>query len=558
MKHLGSDLYRFLHIIAVVIRHLCAYFASQYVAGRPWLARRMPCPTLSPPERLRRVFEELGGTFIKFGQLLALQPDILPVQYCNALFDLLDHITPFEFDEVEKVFIEQFGQGPGHIFDRFELQPIATASIGQVYVAYLDEQKLAVKVQRPNVKAEFAGDIRLMTTAIRIIRCTGLKKLYWLIEPLKEFVAWTHEELDFRYEARYMEQLRHNAHDNPNEYIPEVIWAYTSHNVLTAEFLEGETLLNYIRALENGDEVTVRRLQATGFDPDEFARHIIDNFLYDAFGHGIFHADLHPANLIILPNNTVGYVDFGITGMISPYFRRHLIALTGTYTRGDLEGMYQAYLKISALDEAADVDAFRRGIEALSNDWYNVEGHDRRLLKNLTIVMFDLLTLSRQTGVLPERGTIKCIRSTIALDGLITRFVPTFDVGNYLEMASNGYLEWYVRQELLSFNTLINWSTSSGNLMRDGLLRAVTALERLIVDGSPVLTAVPTVPVVRAPAQHQAVHLGALVFLISLLITVTGQPVQWGVNLFTAEVVLLGAATIRFLRTIGLLIERQG
>ena len=158
-------------------------------------------------------------------------------------------------------------KGPAEIFDHFDPEPIATASIGQVYIAYLGEQKVAVKVQRPSVKTDFAGDIRLMTIAIHLITALHVKPLYWLLEPMREFVAWTREELDYRCEARYMEHTRRHAGDNAKEHVPVVFWEYTTRCILTIEFLEGVTVLDYLRALEAGDEVMQQRLHTMGFEP---------------------------------------------------------------------------------------------------------------------------------------------------------------------------------------------------------------------------------------------------------------------------------------------------
>jgi hypothetical protein len=108
-----------------------------------------------------------------------------------------------------------------------------------------------------------------------------------------------------------------------------------------------------------------------------------------------------------------------------------------------------------------------------------MEGKQRRLLKNITLVMLDLLKLSRQTGIWPERDVIKYIRSAIAIDGLITRFAPTFDVGQYLEMICNRYLKWHGRQELFAFDTLLDWSSASAHLLHDGALRAAALLDRV-------------------------------------------------------------------------------
>jgi len=549
-----ANLLRLMHIASVLTRHLLAHVTHGRLARWPWLARRLPDGTLSRPERLRMLFEDLGGTFIKFGQMLALQPDILPFAYCNALFNLLDRITPFGVEQVEKIFADEFGRRPAEIFDHFDPQPIATASIGQVYVAYLGERKVAVKVQRPSVQTDFAGDIRLMTVAIRLINALRVKRLYWMIEPMSEFVAWTREELDYRCEARYIEQIRRNSRDNAKERIPRVFWEYTTHCILTTEFLEGVTVLDYIRALETGDELMVQRLRTMGFEPDQFARNIIENFLTDAFRHGMFHADLHPANLMICSDNTVGYIDYGITGVLSPYLRRHLVALTLAYSRGDLDGMYTLFFKVSALEANSDAEGFRAGLRALAGEWYMMEGKKRRLIKNITLVMLDLLKLSHKTGVWPERDVIKYIRSSIAIDGLITRFAPAFDVGKYLEMVCDRYLTWQVRQELFAFDTMVEWSSSGGHLMHDGALRAAAFLQRVASGELPAHVQFSTAGEESDGAERRTVQLAAIVFSVAVLMIGTGQTVQFGVNLFTAEVLLMAAAAAMLLQTLRKLI----
>jgi len=253
---LWANLTRVAVITAVLIRHgIGCLFAL-------WLRR-----TLSgAPERLRMAFEQVGGAFIKFGQMLALQPDILPLEYCDALFNLLDRVSPFGFDQVEATCRDEWGRRASEVFDYIDPTPLATASIGQVHVAWLDGRKLAVKIQRPTVQQDFAADIRLMSVAIRVIRTLKLRSLSWTIEPMSEFVAWTREELDYRHEARYMEQLRTNARENPHEHVPAVLEQFTTRRTLVMEFLEGQTVLSYIRAMERGDRDNIERLEASGFD----------------------------------------------------------------------------------------------------------------------------------------------------------------------------------------------------------------------------------------------------------------------------------------------------
>ena len=525
-------------------------FAPLRLCARKVLGSRSP-RHLSGPERLRAALEELGGSFIKFGQMLALQPDILSLEYCNGLFDLLDRITPFDYAEVEQIFVAEVGKTPSEVFDSFERLPIATASIGQVHVAYLDGRKVAVKVQRPRVETDFAGDIRLMSAAIALIKRLRLRTLYWMLEPTSEFLTWTHEELDYRFEARYMDRLRRNAGNNPRERVPEVFWRYTTPRTLVSEFFEGATMLAYLRAQESDDEQLVDNLRAIGFKPDLTARNIIDNFLGDVFQHGMFHADLHPANLMILPGNTVGYIDFGITGTISRYSRRNLIGLTLAYTRGDLEGMCEAFFKISVFDSDTSATRFREALKVFAETWYETAGRERKLRKNFTLVMLDMLRLSRRTGVWPERDVVKYIRSAIAIDGLITRFAPLFDLGQHLQAVCDRQLRWSARRELFTYDSILGWAISGERIARDGPLRAAEFVERLTageleaeasLDGSAGSS--------EGALRHRVVQLGATVFAVALAMTLARERLEFGINLFTAELLFFAVVAAQLLRTV--------
>lgn len=546
MRELVSNLRRLGRILHVVGRHLLA----QWWHDRRWRAdpRR---PALGGPERLRVALEEIGGTFIKLGQMLALQPDILPLEYCNALFKLLDRVEPFPYPEVERIVVEDLGRPPEEIFDCFETASFAAASIGQVHRATLGGRLLAVKVQRPTVESDFAGDIRLMTMAVRSIRRLRVTPLDWLVEPLSEFIAWTREELDYRIEARYMDRLRRNAADNRAERVPEVFWELTTRRVLVAEFLDGLPVLDHVRALEHRDEMTPRRLAALGFEPNAFGRNIIDNFLGDAFRHGIFHADLHPANLMILPDNVVGYLDFGITGVLSMHSRRNLVALTLAYTRGDLDGMCEAFFRVSTYESPSSPRRFRLLLGRLGDSWYEVTDGRRRLRKNFTMVMLDMLRLSRASGVWPERDVVKYIRSAIAIDGLISRFAPAFDVGSYLEQVCARHLEQAGLESALSSDHLLDWSLAGLHLLRDGPLRGGQALDRLLGGGVTARARLePPAGTATAALRVRAMRQSGFVLAAGVLAALPLGSAEPGLNPFGAALLLLCAGLAALLDTV--------
>ncbi len=529
---------RLAHILRVVVSHFVAYLLSPRLADRPGLARWLAAPELSPPERLRQVFEDLGGTFVKFGQMLALQPDILSPEYCNALFNLLDNVEAYPYVEARRIVTEELGRPPEEIFDSFDPKPLATASVGQVYVAFLDGRKVAVKVQRPRVEVEFAGDLRLMTATMGAIRWLRLKPLYWMLEPMAEFVGWTREEIDYRNEARYSERLRAFSATSSIQYVPKVYVEYTTRRTLVVEFLDGVTLLDYLRARERGDEVLPRRLKAMGYDGRQFAANVIDNFLGDAFRHGLYHADLHPANLMILPGNVVGYIDFGITGVLSPYSRRHLMIMTLALAQGDMETLAGQFLKLSVFDRRSDVAGFRLGLEEVSRDWYEHQGGRKRLRVNFTRVMTDMLQLSRRTEIMPERDIVKYIRSAIAIDGLNLRFEPDFHVGRHLEEECGRFLQWQQVQSALSDDTLLAWSGLSTRLVTEAPLRAVNLFDRL-VRGELAVRAHLGADDPRAAMRSRALSLAVMVLALAVLMVLTGEPVVFGLNLFTAEAGLI-------------------
>jgi len=466
-----ASLCRFRDILSIATRHTVLHTAHKQLARWPSIARRVPGENLSAPKRLRHAIEEIGGTFIKFGQMMAMQTDMIPLEYCTALFSLFDQVPPFDYADVERTFVEDLQRTPLEIFESFERQPIATGSIGQVHVATLDGQKVAVKVRRPTILTDFHADIAALQFTLHTVKLFRIRPLYWIIPPTEEFIAWTQEELDYRREAHYMDELGRNAKDNDHERVPVVFWSCTTSRILTVEFLDGITISEYLRQMSTGTPQT-----SADFEPSIFAARLIDNFLGDAFRHGMFHADLHPGNLMILPGNVVGYVDFGISGVLSRYSRRHVIAMTLAYARGDLEALCDAFFPITTFNEDADIPGFLRGLKDISADWYGNRAGENRLCRSITAVMLDLLQLSRQNGICPQRDVIKYIRSAIALDGLIKTFSPNVDIGLHLEQACERHLKWDSLRNLVSPETIVGWFGGAANLVRDGVLRGLAAL----------------------------------------------------------------------------------
>ena len=546
-----SSLARLTHFAVVVTRNAVVLGFEVVARSLPIVGRWLPAPP-TRPQRLRQLLEALGGSFVKFGQVLALQPDIVPRRFCDALFDLMDRMPPFGYAEVERLFREELGKAPREVFDSFDETPIASASIAQVHVARLGDRKLAVKVQRPDARRQFGGDILIMGAIARSIRRLGVRRLDWLAQSLEEFVSWTGEELDFRAEARFMGQLAANSRDRARERVPEVDLSLTTARILTAEFLEGITLLQYMRAVEEGRDEVTRRLEAAGFDPERFAENVLDNFLTDVFEHGLFHADLHPANLLILPGNTVGYVDFGISGVVSEHARHHLTADVMALSRADPATAAEHLLAIAELEPDSNTEAFRRGFDDFGEVWFRREPGSRRFEKtcSYTEILLDGLRLSRQCRILPHPEAVRYMRSVITVDGLCSRIAPQMDRDATIERQCSDLLESAPASSLISFDQWVDWLWAGARLARDGperLDRALDRLERKVAPGRSSRWRRPR----RSPTSgSRALQLGVTALVLALLVVLLDEQPRFGLNLFTAEIAVLCGALVLLTREV--------
>ncbi len=524
--------FRLFGLFAVLVRH-----GVGHVFRRP---RGTDGPT-----RLRMILEDAGGTWLKFGQVLSLQPDVLPREYCSALFDLLDRVPPFELAEVERVFREELGRRPNEIFDDFDPVPLASASIGQVHVAGLGGRRFAVKVQRPDVDRSFEADLRLMLSLKNLITRLRLGRFYWLGRAIGEFVDWTREELDYRTEARFMVALGHNARNNPREAIPGLHRELSTSRVLVADLLDGPVLVDYLRAIEAGrrEAFETEHLDAT-FDREELARNIVRNFVRDAFHFGLFHADLHPANLLILGNSVVGYVDFGITGSLSAFARRAIVALTLALARADLDAMMRHYFHLTTVTEESDVAAFRRGLADLLSSWFDLDRDHPVQRESFTRIMLDILALGRRTELVPAPDTIRYLRSVITVEGLITQFEPDFDVGGYLERVCEEELRSQEWSDWLSPATLAE--LAAGGMRALGGAPAIIADSLRRNDRAESSDEKP-----EADGEARQVLQWGLVSLASAAVAVLGGgEAALGINLFTAGTAASLAAATMFVRTV--------
>ena len=303
---------RLSEITQVAARHGFGYlFERRRFDLRPWRLsdeeRDRAAEGSARGQRLREMLDELGPTFVKFGQLLSTRPDVVPPDIVYELRKLQDDVRPFPFEEVERMIEAELGLTIDRAFLEFEPQPIAAASIGQVHRAVLpDGRAVAVKVQRPNAPRQIDADLELMYQAARFVR-PRVHALRFIdtVALVDEFARSIRAELDYGAEARNAERFRRNFAGHPGVRVPEVIRDYSGARVLTLELLEGVQLADVPVAEHSIEER--RRL----------AYRIAEVWMTMIFRHGFFHGDPHPANILVLADDCVGLVDFGQAGKLT-------------------------------------------------------------------------------------------------------------------------------------------------------------------------------------------------------------------------------------------------
>ena len=259
-------------------------------------------------QHLREVLDELGPTFVKFGQLLSTRPDVVPPDIVVELRALQDDVRPFPFEQAERVIEEELGNSLERLFLDFDPMPVAAASIGQVHRATLPNgRSVAVKVQRPDAARQIEADLLLLYQAAKLVK-ERVRALDFVDARavIDEFARQIRQELDYRLEGRNAQTFHRNFAGNSHVHVPKVYWTYTRARVLTLEWLDGTQLAD------------VDTLDLTLEERRDLAYLATETWMTMIFRHGFFHADPHPANILVMEEaGSIGLVDFGSAGKLS-------------------------------------------------------------------------------------------------------------------------------------------------------------------------------------------------------------------------------------------------
>ena len=369
------------------------------------------------PIRLRLMLQELGTTFIKFGQLLASRPDLVGEKISEELSQLHDDNPPVSYEEIKEMIETELGGDIKEFFAEFSQTALATASIAQVHEAKLHSgEKVAVKVQKPNIEDIVETDLSIMKfIANESDRFnTGFKHLN-LPAVVHEFERSIHKEMDFANELMNIRHLNDNFIYNDKIIVPVTYPDYSTEKVLTMEYVDGVKLSEVI----SGNDPKYNKIL--------IADRIVRAYLKQIFLDGFFHADPHPGNIFIADDNAICFIDFGMMGVLDDEFRQDLAELMIHFSDRNIDGLVNQLIRMDILNEKTDLNLLKSDLNDLFSKYYGVE------LSRFNGIIEDLLFLMQKYDVRLPSEFVLMARGLSMIENIGLRLDPDIDVVEMLK-----------------------------------------------------------------------------------------------------------------------------
>jgi predicted unusual protein kinase regulating ubiquinone biosynthesis (AarF/ABC1/UbiB family) len=381
---------------------------------------------------------KLGPTFIKIGQALGTRGDLLPLAYVKELATLQDQVPPFPTADAYARIETELGRTLQEAFAEIDAEPIAAASLGQVYRARLhDGAEVAVKVQRPHLQETISFDIALLSRIIKLLsRYPSFTENADWAGMLREFSETIQEEMDYVQEGRNADRFRQNFKDWRVIRVPRIFWSHTTQHVLTLEFVRGTKVTDIVG-------LKARRISAVKVN-----RLLVRTYLKQLLEDGFFHADPHPGNLLVMDTGHLAFFDFGMTGRITPQLQAQMINAFFHVVERDIKGLAQDLIDLDFLKPGVSPELVRPVIEALFQHYLNLklgEVNFKELTYDLAEVMYEY------PFRLPARFTY-IMRALMTLEGIGIVTDPGF---SFFDTAKPYAKEFMLRREGKQFRKLV-------------------------------------------------------------------------------------------------------
>lgn len=365
------------------------------------------------PEEFARELEAMGPTFVKLGQVLSTRGDLLPAEYVQALARLQDNVDAVPFEQVEAVVHEEFGRNVARVFLTFEPQPLAAASLGQVHKAVLEDGRtVAVKVQRPGIKAQLADDLDVLDEVAGMLESVSeFARRYHFKSIVEDFRRTLLRELDYRTEAANLATLGSNLNDFPEIHVPQPIDELTTARVLTMDFVDG------VKLTEIAPE------QRAAIDGAHLADRLLKAYMKQVCIDGFFHADPHPGNVLMTTDGRLALLDLGMVGRVTADMRERLLRLLIALGESRAEAASDLAVKIGQPSRDFDEQSFRLRIKTLVN------ANQGSVVGDIQVgrVIVDLARAGGECGMRTPGELTMLGKALMSLDELGRALAPDFD-----------------------------------------------------------------------------------------------------------------------------------
>jgi ubiquinone biosynthesis protein len=382
--------------------------------------------------RLRRIFEAGGPTFAKLAQQLSMRADMLPYAYCAELGKMLDRAAAFPSEQAIAIVERNLGRPLADVFEIFDPEPIGSASLACVYQARLRSgERVAVKVRRPGIGPLIAADLRALDWVLALGETLTLIPAGVTRRFREDFQTILFNELNFRAEARYTDIFRRrSAKSKKGVTAPRVFFEYCSEEVLVTEFVSGVWMWELLQAVDSNDREFLAKVRRIGIEPKALARKLVAVKQREVQEELFFHADPHPANLVISANNDICFIDFGAVGRFSTQTRKTLREFQHHMIRGDVGRMVNCALTLIGPLPPLDVEKVRTEMEKLyAEATYAMKAKDAEWWeKSAAQGWLRFLELARRFSLPASYEAIQLFRTTFAYDTIIIRLNKDIDI----------------------------------------------------------------------------------------------------------------------------------
>jgi len=366
------------------------------------------------PQRVRRVFEVLGPTFVKLGQILATRPDLFGPEWISEFEKLQSQAPQLDFEELRPQIEEDLGAPLEELFEEVETKPLGAASMAQVHRATLkDGTRVILKIQRPGIRAKIEADMRLLTYLASVAETKPALATYHPKKVVQQFCKSLQNELNFMTEAQNAEQVAANFEENDQIVIPKVYWEWTKERINVQECVDGIPGVN------------IEAIDEAGMDRKRIAQVGANAVLKMIMVDGVFHADPHPGNFFILPGERICFIDFGMIGRVSEMRRKQIMKLLYSMVQQDAEGLATILLEWAGRKGEKPGELLVEVDEFLSK--YKITGTDMKNM-DMAVMVNDLLGLVRNNKLSMPPDQAMLLKVFVSLEGAFRKLDPEFDM----------------------------------------------------------------------------------------------------------------------------------